>query len=356
MRVSRKGFTLVELLVVIAIIGILVALLLPAVSAAREAARKMSCSNNLKQIGLAIHTYHDDHGRFPPNGMYFWNYSRQSHNAHTWYNSSRGSVLVKLLPYVEQEPLWRLANFEIAGTARPQRFEQQAHRNGRLFPGGKWFRSEIIPNFLCPSANVDPYLTGVTPLRDPAMSCYGFSIGAQRMSSQRGWCQDYPGNVFGTGPPSHGNDSRAYRISGVFARGHWAAKFKDITDGQSQVIVFGEILPNKGDHHVSGWFYFNSLWTGTAGPINYPIFGIGDVGFNPNSAAGNALKGCSSYRNWPTSAAFKSRHKSGAQFVFADGSTQFLYENIDYLTYQRLGDRRDGQPITEDWNKNASNQ
>lgn len=342
-RNRSSGFTLVELLVVIAIIGILVALLLPAVSAAREAARKMSCSNNLKQIGLALHTYHDDHGRFPPNGLYHWNAARQSHNAHTWYNTSRGSVLVKLLPYVEQEPMWKMMNFEKAGTTRPVLFEQDAG------PTGKWFRSEIIPNFICPSFPGDPYLTGVTPTTDPAISCYGFSIGAQRMNSRGGWCVDYPGNVFGTGPPSHGNDARGYRISGVFARGHWAAKFKDIEDGQSQVICFGEVMPNKSDHHRNGWMYFNSLWTGTSGPINYPVRGVGDIGF-----AGPA--DCSHWQNWQTSACFKSNHRAGAQFVFADGSTQFLKENIDYLTYQRLGDRRDGRPLTGDWNKDASMQ
>ena len=113
---KRRGFTLVELLVVIAIIGILVALLLPAVAAAREAARKMSCGNNLKQMGLAMRNYHNTYGRFPPNGMYFW--TTQSKNAHTWYNSSRGSPFVKLLPFMEQDPLYNLMNFSLAGTTR----------------------------------------------------------------------------------------------------------------------------------------------------------------------------------------------------------------------------------------------
>ena len=100
----RAGFTLVELLVVIAIIGILVALLLPAVQAAREAARKMSCGNNLKQLGIAMHNYHESYKRLPATGLFHW--TRQSRNGHTWYNTSRGSQLVKLLPFMEEEPLY----------------------------------------------------------------------------------------------------------------------------------------------------------------------------------------------------------------------------------------------------------
>lgn len=347
MTVSRKrrGFTLVELLVVIAIIGILVALLLPAVAAAREAARKMSCGNNLKQIGLSLRNYHGTYGRFPTNGMFFW--GNQSKNAHTWYNSSRGSVFVKLLPFMEQDPLYNQMNFSMAGTSRPVRFEEQQDATG------KWWRANLIPSFICPSANVDPYISGSNPKTDPAVGCYNPSLGASAMNSRGGWCIDYPGNIFGTGPAGHGNEARAYRLSGPFARGHWAAKFRDITDGESQVIAMGEIIPTQSDHQRNGWFHFNSTWSATAAPINYPVVKIGDPGFawygqsqplNPH--------GCTHFANWQTSIGFKSAHKGGAQFVLCDGSVQFLTENIDYITYQRLGDRRDGQPLPEEWNNN----
>ena len=155
---KRAGFTLVELLVVIAIIGILVALLLPAVSAAREAARKMSCSNNLKQLGLAMRTYHNTYNSLPPNGLYHWN--RQSNNGQNWAGSSHGSVWVKLLPFLEQDPLYNSLNFVVSG--------RKSGNTGAPF-GGAWnnwprmetefavtidrsraLRSEIIPVLICP--------------------------------------------------------------------------------------------------------------------------------------------------------------------------------------------------------------
>jgi len=329
---KTRGFTLVELLVVIAIIGILVALLLPAVQAAREAARKMSCGNNLKQLGIALQTYEESFKSFPYSGTFFW--TRQSNNGHRWGNASKGSVLVRLLPFMEMSTIYD--NLDMTTTAGPGNpFWKQVNPTT-----GVQYRAEIIPSFLCPSANVDPHTTFTNPKTARAISCYGKSIGAQRMSSRGGWCNDYPGNVFGTGRKNHGNDARSSQVSGVFARGHWGARIRDITDGTSSTIAMGEIIPSKASHHRNGWFHYNSLWTATTAPINYPVIGLWERGYKgPES--------CSHWQNYQTALGFKSKHKGGAQFVFADGSVHLLPETIDYLTYQRLGCRRDGEPLGE---------
>ena len=351
---KRAGFTLVELLVVIAIIGILVALLLPAVSAAREAARKMSCSNNLKQIGLAMRTYHNTYGSLPHNGMYSW--TRQTNNGQTWHGSSHGSPWVRLLPFLEQDPLYKAFNFTVSGrrASAPYRnwsiFETMTHTHSGVTHMN---RTEILPVLICPSADVDPYVHRANYEIDPAISTYGYSMGAQRSNSWNNACTSYPGNIFQTGPSNHGNDGRGFRISGVFSRLAWAARFRDVSDGESQVIMVGELLPQKSDHYVNGWTHANATWSLTTAPINFPIVGVGDPGFSwgRNNPPLNP-RNCSHFKNWATSQGFKSQHKGGAQFVLVDGSVQFLSENIDYITYNRLGDRRDGGPLGEQWKNN----
>jgi len=359
-RPPRFGFTLVELLVVIAIIGILVALLLPAVQAAREAARRMSCSNNLKQLGLALHNYHDVYKRFPHNAV-LW--PPGSGNVYDWSNASKGSMLVKLLPFVEQQPLYSQMNFTVAHAWTQFNVNKGSLHNleAQRDTMGRAFVSAVIPGFLCPSSAHELILHGGEGQGGRVTSDYGFSIGNSAMASESGTCNLPPiiadpkigprtnGNHFDTcGTPGinethHGNADQGMVISGVFARGAWAATIAQIQDGTANTIAMGEILPQKMDHAMHGWLHFNSLWTATTGPINYKIVGMSDPGWA--ATAWSASTGCNHWRNWTTSQGFKSMHPGGAQFVFSDGSVQFLTQTIDYVMYQRLGDRRDGFPV-----------
>ena len=135
--VFRNGFTLVELLVVIAIIGILVGLLLPAVQAAREAARRMQCTNNIRQIGIALHTYHDALRRVPPGGIWFTNAVSDPN-----FQNNRGSLLAHLTQFIEQGNTYRQFNFN-----GPIEYQ--------FVPGSTttYIAGQVIPTYRCPSDN-----------------------------------------------------------------------------------------------------------------------------------------------------------------------------------------------------------
>ena len=140
-RKNKRGFTLVELLVVIAIIGILVGLLLPAVQAAREAARRMQCTNNMKQIGLALHNYHDTLRRVPPGGIWFTNAVADAN-----FKNNRGSMLAHLTQFIEQGNTYQQFNFNSA-------IEYQ------FVPGSttQYIAGQAMPVFRCPSDNTPLY-------------------------------------------------------------------------------------------------------------------------------------------------------------------------------------------------------
>ena len=327
MRTRRDGFTLVELLVVIAIIGVLVALLLPAVQAAREAARRMQCGNHLKQLGLACHNYVDTYKRLPIGTMH--NDPANIVRA-AWQGGDhrKGSMLVKILPWMEQNTLFDSLDFS-------RDVVVQLDALG-FNTGGK-----RIPTYACPSDGT----TAAQLTADRQFYNYAKNIGNQNMSAQGGWCTRYPnnaaepvqgGNLYGRGPHGHGSRNDGINISGVFSRFSWSAKFADILDGTSNTILMGEIIPACGDHHRNGWYNPNSLWTATTGGINFNTCRWQNVPNNANN--------CNDYRVWMTSQAFKSDHPAGAQVVMCDGSTHFVSETINYFTLQRLGGRNDGLP------------
>ena len=325
-----RGFTLVELLVVIAIIGVLVGLLLPAVQAAREAARRMSCQNNLKQLGLALHNYHDTHKQFAMN----------------WYDgASEGgnnmTVLVGILPYMEQGPLYDGIDMRT--------------KNVTLYDvNGTPVGQHAIPNYQCPS---DPDVTTPNPTTGFTRASYAPSIGAQWMQSAAGcdlaaMAGAYPAGLGldtdndGEDPFNRGNvrsDHGNQPVSGPFGRGYfspYAARMAQITDGTSNTILMGEVRMACQTFAAWGWSWPESLWYATTAPINFPTC-PDDAGYGTNACFSNASN------NWNATFGFKSAHPGGCQFVMGDGSVQFLSESLDRLTYARLGDKSDGGVIGE---------
>jgi prepilin-type N-terminal cleavage/methylation domain-containing protein/prepilin-type processing-associated H-X9-DG protein len=334
---KRRAFTLIELLVVIAIIAILIALLLPAVQQAREAARRSTCKNNLKQLGIALHSYHETYGQFPIGTGINGNecntqFGRTNGQCFPWQGGlwRKGSTLVKLLPYIDQGPLYDQIDFN-------------GDVDAWFFNTANGVRTLKIPTLLCPSDTIM-----IRP--DRAHTNYVTSMGAQRIDHRSNLCVILPanlvngrqdGNYFGHGAQGHGSTNNPINLSGVFGRYIWAAKIRDITDGTSSTIAMGETRPDCNDHSAGGWFHGNAAHAGsTTPPINY------DSCDNTGGFPGTGDP-CKRWDGWVTSWGFKSRHAGGAHLLFCDGSVHFLSESIDWVTYQKLGDRRDDQVVGE---------
>lgn len=297
MRVSakaRQGFTLVELLVVIAIIGILVGLLLPAVQAAREAARRMSCSNNFKQIGLAIHNYHSAYKKLPIAGS---GTGRAINNVDVSNRSNRKflSYAVGILPYMEQQGLWDHISNTSTETV-----------NGGTPPNGAWPAmgpcpwvsnyvpwSTEVPTYRCPS---DPRTSPPGYGRINYAACYGDASNTVNNGGRNegGYIsnQNNPTNsdYFGQGPTNY---NWLVERSQAANRGFfWARKatgFKDVLDGLSNTIAAGEILTDAAQRNIN---------TSNARPQNPELsFGGGNAAA-PNDARNHAEINPENPRQW----------------------------------------------------------
>ncbi len=356
---KRPAFTLIELLVVIAIIAILIALLLPAVQQAREAARRTQCKNNLKQLGLANHNYHDVYNSFAPNINIIWDTAPGGAwdiSKRSW-GGSQASNLVNLLPYIEQANLFSAINFQNAATVKPY----ATPVNGKLLA------EIVIPAYQCPSESRGAVFTDPSRNLPRAMTNYAGCTGSTAQAG-RGLCNI--STIVGDGGPQFDPDDdgedwfdrrggigqywrtdtpHKNHISGVIPRTSWAASVRDITDGTSNTIMMGEVRGVcsdalslwRADGLGGGWADSESMWFSTTAPINFPTC----PGEDGNPATGGA--GCRSHLAWNTAMGFKSKHVGGAQFALCDGSVRFISQNIDHTLYQQLGDRWDGFPIGE---------
>jgi prepilin-type N-terminal cleavage/methylation domain-containing protein/prepilin-type processing-associated H-X9-DG protein len=312
----RLAFTLVELLVVIAIIGVLVALLLPAVQAARESARRMQCANNLKQIGLALVSYHDTYKWFP-GGAQFHGGATTAPNAQPI--NHRGSIHIRLLPYMEQQALYNLFDFN-TGT------------DGQQMPGnGLWLKGVQLPMYICPSDN--HRLTGTFPNQTMASNYYP-NMGPNAQITNNPSCACPLFDTFRAFSRTGTTDSNP---PGPFTRLGWnyQSKMSDCIDGLSNTIYIGEVRAQCSGHVRAGWSHSNKWGAFTQIPINWDSCRT----MAEAQAEGKTL--CFADCNWNAEVAFKSLHPGGAQFVFGDGSVQFLSQNIDMKLYNNLGDKAD---------------
>ena len=316
-RRAGRGFTLIELLVVIAIIGVLIGLLLPAVQAAREAARRAQCLNNLKQIGVALHNYHDGCGAFPPGYVTDWHFELGSDNSYRETGPGWGWATM-LLPRLEQAPLFDAVNFawpDPTSKLRIVSIEGPANATARM---------AVLAVFLCPS---DRARTFWAVRLDEASGQYDIPI-----------CQVAPSNyvaMYGTTEPGVDGD-------GLFCR-NTSFAVRDVVDGTAQTLAVGERSQNLGDATWTGAVPLATLLTPTGGvgryhPENSSGFVLGHAG--ERNTPGDPLSDCNQ---------FYSFHGGGANFLFADGHVAYLRRTIDYRTYKALTTRAGGEAISDDY-------
>lgn len=299
MQTRKRGFTLIELLVVIAIIAILIALLLPAVQQAREAARRSQCKNNLKQIGLAMHNYHDVYNTFP-NGR---------------YGCCWGTWLVAILPYVEQANLYQLY--------------EQDRKYGIPVDDARYGHAANLPVttkrisvYTCPSDTPNSPIGNITS--------HNYAVNYGNTSYGQG---DLNGVVFRGAPFRNAQSGKP-------------STFADFQDGTSNTLLVAEVIQGQGsDLRGFAWWGDASGFETYLSPNDsqpdriYSASYCNTGGTNPPCAVSTSTN--------PTMFAARSRHVGGVQVTLGDGSSRFISENIDLNTWRALSTTQGAEVIGE---------
>jgi prepilin-type N-terminal cleavage/methylation domain-containing protein/prepilin-type processing-associated H-X9-DG protein len=339
-RSRRAAFTLIELLVVIAIIAVLIGLLLPAVQKVREAAARMQCMNNLKQIGLALHNYHNVYGVFPPGDFCAKNPPPQFGS---YYNGHAWSAL--LLPYIEQDNIYKQIKWDEPGYCW-----QDWPKKG-ITSTNFYLVCNVIKTYLCPSSNVAATWNwdgGINDGSPGSLQHYGWNAMASlEYRAIRG--SDRLGEIRST--------------QGTFYRDS-KTKLTDITDGTSNTMVIGEysgLVPGEKLGPYGGDAYNQVQWDKGCVEDNHPDWDYLhlSIWYPPNQAYFyyDASDPNTDSRADPTNKAIpivntigrgslKSNHTGGLNILLGDGSVHFLSNSIDMVTYKALADRADGVVFT----------
>jgi prepilin-type N-terminal cleavage/methylation domain-containing protein/prepilin-type processing-associated H-X9-DG protein len=346
---SRRGFTLIELLVVIAIIGVLIALLLPAVQAAREAARRAQCTNNLKQIALAVLNYESGTGSLPMGTLYrtpadgcatVW--------GHTWLNY--------IYPYLEQSQANNAINY-----SRPYNSVTNVFTAFNM----------KVASYLCPSDSNATKLDLASGFIQTVQNSYAGVAGISEL------------HTFSFNPPTNADRCGSLDSEGVFGR-TISFRIADITDGTSNTLMAGEVSRFRNEPGGSNFNFANvggrfagPPWTGSPfwGDSRPTAMAYVTVPLNANAltapgsfAGGNLAPNCllstsplmTDKPNWGNDGnggvpcvalgqwGFRSQHPGGANFVACDGSVKFLKQTINRVTYRALGTRALGEVVSSD--------
>jgi prepilin-type N-terminal cleavage/methylation domain-containing protein len=295
----QRAFTLVELLVVIAIIGVLVALLLPAVQAAREAARRAQCSNNLRQIGIGLHNYHDTYQTFP----------------FGWSNRGQGWSAC-LLPFIEQAPLWNTLQW-----AESNNWDSANTPNQRAC-------ETVIKTYRCPSAAIPEHVNNQSiPGRVPA--CYR-GVASSTADS------DDP-STSASGRCLEAND-----LEGIFF-GDSRINFKDITDGTSNTFMVGECYWDKftqDGNQMDFWYIGSPQVDPWPNATEFSEF-VGSTGVPLNARTMAATSG------YQKELSFASFHPAGTLFSMSDASVRYVTYSMDGVTYKATGSRNGGEVLKD---------